>query len=244
MTQYALLVSSRRLALGTVAREVSVSGATVSNAYNRPHQLSERLCTEIFSAAPRLGYSGPALSLAMQRSGTVAVMLDKGLSATVSDPTLAIMIDSVASTVDIGDRLLVLMPGGPNGGGPRPSAVVRVHADVARVGAWLLTQGPPPTALLCMSDELALEAIRAAREIGLAVPTDLTIVGFDDMPGAAWADLPLTTVRQDLLEKGRRIGELVLRLLQGRGPGEPVTIGVALMTRASSGLPPGTRLAG
>jgi DNA-binding LacI/PurR family transcriptional regulator len=95
-----------------------------------------------------------------------------------------------------------------------------------------------------MSDELALEAIRAAREIGLAVPTDLTIVGFDDMPGAAWADLPLTTVRQDLLEKGRRIGELVLRLLQGRGPGEPVTIGVALMTRASSGLPPGTRLAG
>jgi DNA-binding LacI/PurR family transcriptional regulator len=116
--------------------------------------------------------------------------------------------------------------------------------ELGREGArWLLGRDPRPTALLCMSDELALGAIRAAGEIGLSVPKDLTIVGFDDTPAAAWADPPLTTVRQDLLEKGRRTGELVLRLLEGHEPGEPVTIGVTLETRASSGVSPRSRLA-
>ncbi|WP_243727449.1 LacI family DNA-binding transcriptional regulator [Actinocrispum wychmicini] len=349
-------MSSRRPTLDTVAREVGVSRATVSNAYNRPDQLSERLRAKIMSTAARLGYAGPdpvARSLATQRAGAVAVMLDKRLSAAFSDPALSITLDTLASTVDTGDRSLVLMPGGPNGGGPRPSAVAAVHADVvvayslqnnapaitavqhrglplvvvdqptvetvatvrvddregARTAAqhvvdlghrhigvislefatgghtgpagpqrmksadfqvtaermagylavlpvepavweapdsrreygrsaaeWLLCQEPRPTALLCMSDELALGAIRAARDFGLTVPADLTIVGFDDTPAAAWADL--TTVRQDLLEKGRRTGDLVLRLLSGHQPGPPVTIGVTLVTRSSSGPVP------
>lgn len=336
-----------------------MSRATVSNAYNRPDQLSERLRAEILSAAARLGYAGPdpvARSLATQRAGAVAVMLDKGLSAAFSDPALSIMLDTLASTVDTGERSLVLMPGGPNGGGPRPAAVARVHADVVvayslpndapaitavqqrglplvvvdqpaegdsasvrvddnlgaqmaahhvlslghkhvgilsldliadghrgpvsphritearfqvtierlngylqrlpiappaweasesdraygREGAmWLLAQSPQPTALLCMSDELAIGAIRAARDLGLAVPGDLTIVGFDDTPAAAWSDPPLTTVRQDLLEKGRQAGELVLRLLEGARPTAPVTLGVTLVDRASSGPAPG-----
>jgi DNA-binding LacI/PurR family transcriptional regulator len=105
--------------------------------------------------------------------------------------------------------------------------------DYGREGAaWLLRQTPRPTALLCMSDELALGAIRAAGDLGLSVPQDISVVGFDDTPAAAWADL--TTVRQDLLEKGRRTGELVLRLLEGHGPGDPVTIGVTLVPRAST----------
>jgi DNA-binding LacI/PurR family transcriptional regulator len=349
-------VSSRRPTLDTVAREVGVSRATVSNAYNRPDQLSQRLRAEILSAAQRLGYAGPdpvARSLVTQRSGAVAVMLDKGLSAAFSDPALSIMLDTLASTVDTGERSLVLMPGGPEGGGPRPSAVARVHADVVvayllpndapaiaavsqrglplvmvdqpavpgaasvrvddrqgarmaaehvvglgheqvgilsldlhadgrsgpaspnriatakfqvtierlagyqsvlakpriweaadsvrelgRAGAsWLLSQVPRPTALLCMSDELALGAIRAAGESGLRVPEDLTVVGFDDTPAAAWAEL--TTVRQDLLEKGRRVGELALRLMRGEGPGEPVTIEATLVARKSSAKPLG-----
>ncbi|GAB3875263.1 hypothetical protein GCM10029964_019000 [Kibdelosporangium lantanae] len=87
-----------------------------------------------------------------------------------------------------------------------------------------------------MSDELALGALRAASDLGLVVPTDLTIVGFDDTPAAAWADL--TTVRQDLLEKGRTTGDLVLRLLEGQTPTDIVTIGVALVTRGTSGPTP------
>ena len=91
-----------------------------------------------------------------------------------------------------------------------------------------------PTAVLCMSDELALGAIRAANELGLAVPAEVSIVGFDDTPPASWSDPPLTTVRQDLVAKGRQAGELALRMLNGARPGEPVTIDVELQVRGST----------
>ena len=83
-----------------------------------------------------------------------------------------------------------------------------------------------------MSDELALGALRAAEELELAVPGEVSIVGFDDTPAANWADL--TTVSQDLVEKGRQAGELALRLLDGARPGRPVTIGVDLQVRGST----------
>jgi DNA-binding LacI/PurR family transcriptional regulator len=103
---------------------------------------------------------------------------------------------------------------------------------------WLMAREPRPTALLCMSDELALGAIRAIRELGMSVPRDVSVIGFDDTPAARWSDPPLTTVRQDLVEKGRRAGELVLRMLNRASPGHPVTIPVDLVTRAST-APPG-----
>jgi DNA-binding LacI/PurR family transcriptional regulator len=62
---------------------------------------------------------------------------------------------------------------------------------------------PRPTAVLCFSDVLALGVIRAARSLGLDVPRDLSVVGFDDSPAAQLSDPPLTTVRQDVGEKGR-----------------------------------------
>jgi DNA-binding LacI/PurR family transcriptional regulator len=111
--------------------------------------------------------------------------------------------------------------------------------ELGREGArWLLGRQPRPTAVLCMSDELALGALRAARELGLAVPGEVSIVGFDDTPAASWADPPLTTVRQDLVEKGRQAGELALRMLDGVRPGRPVTIEVDLLVRGSTGPSP------
>jgi DNA-binding LacI/PurR family transcriptional regulator len=105
--------------------------------------------------------------------------------------------------------------------------------ELGREGArWLFGLRPTPTAVLCMSDELALGALRAAEELGLTVPGEVSIVGFDDTPAANWADL--TTVRQDLVEKGRQAGELALRLLDGARPGRPVTIGVDLQVRGST----------
>jgi DNA-binding LacI/PurR family transcriptional regulator len=85
-----------------------------------------------------------------------------------------------------------------------------------------------------MSDELALGAIRAANELGLSVPAEVSIVGFDDTPAANWSDPPLTTVRQDLVAKGRHAGELALRMLNGVRPGKPVTIDVELQVRGST----------
>src|SRR2546428_3148235 len=74
----------RRPTLDTVALEVGVSRATVSNAYNRPDQLSPQLRDRIIATARRLGYPGPdpiARSLATQRAGAVALLLGQGLSS-------------------------------------------------------------------------------------------------------------------------------------------------------------------
>jgi DNA-binding LacI/PurR family transcriptional regulator len=79
------------------------------------------------------------------------------------------------------------------------------HADedVAEAARRLLSADPSPTAVLCFSDTMAAVVVRVARDLGLAVPTDLSVVGFDDSPVARRHDPPLTTVRQDVAEKGR-----------------------------------------
>jgi DNA-binding LacI/PurR family transcriptional regulator len=82
----------------------------------------------------------------------------------------------------------------------------RAHGEAA-AGA-LLDAPEPPTALLCMSDELAIGALAAARARGLVVPRDLSVVGWDDTPEALRADPPLTTIRQSLRDQGRRVAEL------------------------------------
>lgn len=102
----------------------------------------------------------------------------------------------------------------------------------------LLEQRPDLTAVLCMSDELAMATISMAKQLGRGVPTDLSVVGFDDTPGARWADPPLTTVRQDLVRKGRLAGELTLLLLAGRRPPKPTILDIELIVRQSTAPPP------
>jgi DNA-binding LacI/PurR family transcriptional regulator len=84
----------------------------------------------------------------------------------------------------------------------------------AAAGA-LLDAPERPTALLCMSDELAIGALRAAAARGLAVPGELSVTGWDDTAEAARADPPLTTVRQSLRDHGRVCAELAARALEG-----------------------------
>ncbi|MBB5957650.1 DNA-binding LacI/PurR family transcriptional regulator [Saccharothrix tamanrassetensis] len=343
----------RKPTLDTVASAVGVSRATVSNAYNRPDQLSAALRERILETAASIGYAGPdpvARSLATRHSAAVGFMLGQHLSAAFSDPAVSIVLDGLASTVDGHDHCLVLMPGGTEGG-PRPETVARAAADVvvayslpdhapaldavrvrglpmvvidqpvlpdtarvevddfggARMAAihlrslghtrfgvltfslhpddrngfvsagrlsgstfrvtrdrlagyldvvgpgvpvWecagssrelgrtgaraLLSSTPRPTALLCASDELAFGALQAVRDLSLAVPRDVSVVGFDDVPAAEHSDPPLTTVRQPLTEKGRRAGESALRLLAGGRPEEPIRLAVSLVERHST----------
>lgn len=74
----------------------------------------------------------------------------------------------------------------------------------------LLQQHPRPTGILAMTDRLAVGTIRAAETLGLRVPTDVSIVGFDDIPLASQVQPRLTTVRQPSVEKGRLAAELLL----------------------------------
>ena len=66
--------------------------------------------------------------------------------------------------------------------------------------AWAAGSGP--TAVLAMSDAMAIGAMRALRDLGLAIPGDVSVVGFDDIDLAQHVDPPLTTVHQPIRRKG------------------------------------------
>jgi DNA-binding LacI/PurR family transcriptional regulator len=83
-----------------------------------------------------------------------------------------------------------------------------------RAAEALLSPERRPTAILAMSDQLALGVIAWATERGLPVPEDVSVVGFDDIPAAASTDPPLTTVHQDHAEKGILAGRMVVSQLR------------------------------
>jgi DNA-binding LacI/PurR family transcriptional regulator len=75
--------------------------------------------------------------------------------------------------------------------------------------------GLRPTAVLAMSDAMAVGAMQAAREHGLAVPSDLSVVGFDDIELARFTDPSLTTVHQPIHRKGEQAVEWLIALIDG-----------------------------
>ena len=81
----------------------------------------------------------------------------------------------------------------------------------------LLALPAPPTAVFCYNDATALGAVRAARDAGLRIPQDLSVVGFDDIDLASYLEPPLTTVAQPRRAMGERAVEMILALLAG-GP--------------------------
>src|SRR5690606_1531761 len=85
----------------------------------------------------------------------------------------------------------------------------------------LLERERPPTAVLCFSDVVALIVIAVAAEIGLAVPDDLSVVGFDDSPAARRASPALTTVHQDVSAKGQAAASALSDAIARRRSGAP-----------------------
>jgi DNA-binding LacI/PurR family transcriptional regulator len=98
----------------------------------------------------------------------------------------------------------------------------------------ILTRSPRPTALLCLSDRLAEGALHAARRLGLRVPQDVSVVGFDDAHPTA-AALGLTTVRQTHRVKGEQAAGALLHVLSGSWqPTEPQPLPAELIIRGSA----------
>lgn len=92
-----------------------------------------------------------------------------------------------------------------------------------------------PTAIVAANDLLALGVLLAARERGLRIPDDVSIVGFDDIAYAGLSDPPLTTVRQPAREMGAAGARLVFRRLDGEpGPPEVIVLRPELVIRAST----------
>jgi len=103
-------------------------------------------------------------------------------------------------------------------------------------GAMTLMRLPdPPTAIFASNDVSAFGALDALRDLGLRVPDDVSLVGFDDIPAAAETRPPLTTVCQPLVDMGRRGVQLMLALLDGQ-PNVPqrVELPTRLVVRNSS----------
>lgn len=101
----------------------------------------------------------------------------------------------------------------------------------------LLDRGERPTALLCANDEMAAGAMRAAREAGLVVPRDLSIVGFDDSPSSADLQPALTTYAQPVDRVAAAAAEAVLGCLDNLEPVRGKTFPGHLVIRESTDRP-------
>jgi DNA-binding LacI/PurR family transcriptional regulator len=101
-----------------------------------------------------------------------------------------------------------------------------------------LAREPDVTAVFAANDQMALGVVRALHELGLRIPQDISVVGFDDIPEAAFFTPPLTTVRQNFNEVGRRaLLTLLAQLDSGERSGTRETIAPELIVRASVARP-------
>jgi LacI family transcriptional regulator len=115
------------------------------------------------------------------------------------------------------------------------------HGNWTRQGGYaamrrLLSQNPPPEAVFCANDLMAIGAMDAAREQGCSIPDDIRLVGFDDIEAATLVSPALTTVRNPSYETGRTAGDLLLSRLSGGHAGgqRSLVLPCELIVRASS----------
>jgi DNA-binding LacI/PurR family transcriptional regulator len=101
-----------------------------------------------------------------------------------------------------------------------------------------LLEIPELTAVFVANDQMALGLLRRLHEAGREVPRDLSVVGFDDIPEAAYFTPPLTTVRQDFAELGRRCLHILLGRIEGETGPTRAVVAPELVVRDSTGAAP------
>lgn len=110
--------------------------------------------------------------------------------------------------------------------------------DGAEAFGALMTAEPQPTAVMCGNDVLAVGAMRKAREMGLQVPGDVSITGFDDIDISAVVDPGLTTVRVPHRRMGEAAAEMLLKLINKQPVDRQIEIPTAIVERGTLGPPP------
>ncbi len=202
------------------------------------------------SAVAALGHVRPEVPLVAVGCGTRAsvtsVAIDNVAGATAATRYLldqghqtVYHVAGPASCLDAKERLdgwrqVILEAGG--------------HEPAVLAGDWSASSGyelgsrladePGLTAIFCGNDTMALGVIRALVERGLRVPEDVSVVGFDDVPEAGFYLPPLTTVRQDFDEVGRRALSTLVDRMSGAIPGGfRVRVAPELIVRASAAGP-------
>jgi len=127
----------------------------------------------------------------------------------------------------------------------RPELTVQIDSTVSTpqlgypFAKQLLTRNQPFTALFAYNDISAIGSIWAFREAGLRVPEDVSVVGFDDIPAAAFNSPGLTTVRQPLERMGQIAAKTLIDLIEGKAEYVPeIAIEPEFVARASTGRAP------
>jgi len=193
--------------------------------------------------------------------GIQVVLLDPLTESTSDSPSVAANnwrggFDATRHLLDLGHRRIGLISGPGHamasrarGDGyraaldlaavPHDPALVRegsfTFEDGLRHTRDLLTRADPPTAIFACSDRYALGAYQAAHALGIRIPDDLSIVGFDDIPPVAQLSPPLTTVKQPLVDMAAAAVKMVVTLASGgRLPQRHVVYATELLVRGST----------
>jgi LacI family transcriptional regulator len=144
---------------------------------------------------------------------------------------------AVQHLIDLGHRRIAFVAGPPQSltahdrlegyrstleaAGLKPSPELVVAGDFTAASGYeatfqLMQTGDPPTAIVASNDRMAIGAMRALHEMGLEVPTEVSVVGFDDAPLAPFVVPALTTVSVPMYDLGRKAAELLFARLGGR----------------------------
>ncbi|MFC4122849.1 LacI family DNA-binding transcriptional regulator [Nonomuraea zeae] len=106
----------------------------------------------------------------------------------------------------------------------------------------LLRLPDPPTAIFATNDGQAIGVYHAAHELGVRIPDELSVIGFDDLPSVRWAIPPLTTIRQPLAEMAAVAATMLVKLANGEPlPQSRVELATELVIRKSTAPPPKKR---
>jgi LacI family transcriptional regulator len=129
------------------------------------------------------------------------------------------------------------------------AAGIAVESDLIRVGEYnpesaeapareLLELEDRPTAIFAANDVSAIQTIRVAQSLGIAVPHELSVIGFDNVPESALSDPPLTTIDQAIQAMGSQAVRLLLDLIDdpSQAPAQ-ITLPTRLVVRGSCGAP-------
>src|SRR3989440_535777 len=258
---------TRRLA--EVAKYVGVSEATVSRVLNGKPGISEATRTAVLTALDVLGYERPTKLRAehehyyrMRERGLPVVLVnaaidDLGFACVATDDGHAVE-QAYNHLSSLGHRAigLVLGPGDHVPSHRKQVAFEALAGDATGLvertifsmeggqsaATRLVKRGA--TGLVCASDVLALGAMRAVRRLGLSVPADVSVVGFDDSAFMNCTDPPLTTVRQPIDAMGHAAVALLASQIGGNeGPTEEMLFEPELVVRGPTG-PIGARDSG
>ena len=117
-----------------------------------------------------------------------------------------------------------------------------IYASGVEMGLELLAQDDPPTAIVAGCDSTALGVLEAARRLGVLIPQDLSVVGFDDSPAAVSSAPPLTTIRQPMAGLGRVALRSLLQQVIGEEPASHhIQLATTLIVRQSTCAPSARR---